>query len=33
MLEEDNTCDPRPFFETFGLEPVPLKTGLTRMLG
>jgi len=33
MLEEDNTCDPRAFFSTFGIEPVPLATGLAAMLG
>jgi NADH dehydrogenase len=32
MLEEDNTCDPGAFLETFGLEPVPLGTGLAAML-
>jgi NADH dehydrogenase len=32
MLEEDNTCDPRPFLATFGLQPVPLATGLRRVL-
>lgn len=32
MLGEDSVCDPRPFYETFGLEPVPLATGLERML-
>jgi len=33
MLEADNTCDPGPFFRTFGLTPIPLQTGLARMLG
>jgi NADH dehydrogenase len=33
MLEEDSTCDPRPFFEAFGLQPIPLSAGLARMLG
>jgi uncharacterized protein YbjT (DUF2867 family) len=33
MLEEDNVCDPRPFFSTFGLSPVKLATGLRAMLG
>ena len=32
MLGEDSVCDPRPFFETFTLEPVPLAVGLERML-
>jgi NADH dehydrogenase len=32
MLGEDSVCDPRPFFETFKLEPVPLTVGLERML-
>lgn len=32
MLEEDNTCDPTPFFSTFALTPVPLAVGLQRML-
>lgn len=32
MLGEDSVCDPRPFFEAFQLEPVPLATGLERML-
>lgn len=31
MLGEDSVCDPRPFFETFTLEPVPLAVGLERM--
>ncbi|HXH83674.1 MAG TPA: complex I NDUFA9 subunit family protein [Candidatus Tectomicrobia bacterium] len=33
MLEEDNTCDPRPFHAAFGLRPVPLMEGLRAMLG
>jgi NADH dehydrogenase len=33
MLEEENTCEPGPFYETFGLTPVPLSTGLAAMLG
>jgi NADH dehydrogenase len=33
MLEADNTCDPTPFFRTFGLSPIPLQAGLARMLG
>jgi uncharacterized protein YbjT (DUF2867 family) len=32
MLQEDSTCDPGPFLSTFGLVPVPLETGLRRML-
>jgi hypothetical protein len=32
MLEEENTCEPGAFYETFGLVPVPLSTGLTAML-
>lgn len=32
MLGEDSVCDPRPFYETFTLEPVPLAVGLERML-
>jgi NADH dehydrogenase len=32
MLEEDNVCEPAPFYTAFGLEPVPLATGLARML-
>src|SRR2546430_822240 len=31
MLEEDNTGDARPFYETFGLTPVPLARGLGDM--
>jgi NADH dehydrogenase len=33
MLEEDNVCDPRPFFSTCGIEPLRLRVGLERMLG
>ncbi len=33
MLEEDNVCDPQPFYATFGLPPVPLAVGLRAMLG
>jgi NADH dehydrogenase len=32
MLEEDNAGDPAPFYSTFGLTPMPLATGLRRML-
>jgi NADH dehydrogenase len=32
MLGEDSVCDPRPFYETFELEPVRLAVGLERML-
>jgi NADH dehydrogenase len=32
MLEEDNVCDPTPFYRAFGLSPVPLAKGLERML-
>jgi len=32
MLGEDSVCDPRPFFETFELEPVSLAVGLEHML-
>ena len=31
MLEEDNTGDARPFYEAFGLTPVPLARGLGDM--
>ena len=33
MLEEDNVCDPAPFFSAFGLVPLPLATGLRRLIG
>lgn len=32
MLQEDNVCDPAPFYSTFGLRTVPLATGIARML-
>jgi uncharacterized protein YbjT (DUF2867 family) len=32
MLEEDNTCDPAAFYGALGLSPLPLATGLRRML-
>jgi NADH dehydrogenase len=32
MLEEDNTGDPRPFYGTFGLAPMPLAQGLRQVL-
>ena len=32
MLEEENTCEPGPFYETFDLVPVPLSKGLAAML-
>ena len=32
MLGEDSVCDPRPFFDTFKVEPIPLAVGLERML-
>jgi NADH dehydrogenase len=32
MLEEDNTCDPAAFYAAFELSPLPLATGLRRML-
>jgi len=32
MLEEENTCEPGPFYATFGLTPMPLATGLAAML-
>ncbi len=32
MLQEDNVCDPAPFFRTFALEPVEFPRGLERML-
>jgi len=32
MLEEDNTCDPSAFYAAFDLTPLPLATGLQRML-
>jgi NADH dehydrogenase len=33
MLEEENTCEPGPFYEAFDLTPVPLAAGLAAMLG
>jgi uncharacterized protein YbjT (DUF2867 family) len=32
MLEEDNVCDPQPFYATLGLSPVRLAAGLRVML-
>lgn len=32
MLEEDNTCDPAPFYAALGLPPMPLAAGLRQML-
>lgn len=32
MLEEENTCEPGPFYSTFGVTPMPLSTGLAAML-
>lgn len=32
MLEEDNAGDPTPVYTTFGLTPMPLATGIRRML-
>jgi NADH dehydrogenase len=32
MLEEESTCEPGPFYETFGLVPVSLGAGLAAML-
>ena len=32
MLEEENTCEPGPFYETFGLVPISLGAGLAAML-
>jgi len=31
MLEENNVCDPTPFFKTFDLEPLEFPDGLRRM--
>lgn len=31
MLQEDNVCDPAPFFQTFGLTPVEFPAGLQKM--
>jgi hypothetical protein len=33
MLEEDNVCDPAQLSAAFGLAPLSLATGLSRMLG
>jgi NADH dehydrogenase len=33
MLEEENTCDPAPFFSATGQVPVRLAAGLAAMLG
>jgi NADH dehydrogenase len=33
MLEEENTCEPGPFYAAFGLTPMPLSSGLSAMLG
>ncbi len=33
MLEEDNTCDPGPFYAAFGLTPIDPEAGIARMLG
>jgi NADH dehydrogenase len=32
MLLEGNTCDPAPFYQDFGLPPIPFKDGLIRYL-
>lgn len=32
MLLAGNTCDPRPFYEDFGLTPIPLPEGLASYL-
>ncbi len=32
MLQEDNVCDPTPFFRAFDLAPVEFPAGLQRML-
>lgn len=32
MLQEDNICDPMPFFKAFDLEPLDFPEGLRRML-
>jgi NADH dehydrogenase len=31
MLQEDNVCDARPFFTTFGLAPIEFPEGVRRM--
>ncbi|MBI4588230.1 MAG: complex I NDUFA9 subunit family protein [Candidatus Rokubacteria bacterium] len=33
MLQEDNVCDPAPFFRAFDLAPVEFPRGLERMFG
>lgn len=33
MLQEDNTCDPGPFYRAFGLEPLDFLDGIRRYLG
>lgn len=33
MLQEDNVCDPHPFFRAFNLEAVEFPDGLRRMFG
>ena len=33
MLEEESTCEPGPFYETFDLTPVALDAGLAAILG
>lgn len=33
MLQEDNICDPAPFFKAFDLEPIDFPEGLRRMFG
>jgi uncharacterized protein YbjT (DUF2867 family) len=32
MLDEPNTCDPKPFYAAFGLTPIELRSGIRRML-
>jgi NADH dehydrogenase len=32
MLDEDNACNPAPFYSAFGLAPVDLETSITRLL-
>lgn len=33
MLGEDNVCDPRPYFEAFGITPIDFPEGIRRYLG
>ena len=33
MLEEDNTCDPRPFLRTFAIELIEFESGIARYVG